>query len=433
MNVRGRWLAVIGGLGMLAAAGGCSGSSDEGGTPSSGGSAGVGATGGGGGTGGQGGAAGAAGSSGAGSCTPGAKQCVGSTPRTCSSSGAWESGSACADQACVDGACIGVCSPDAVRCSGDVAQKCDVGGQWVTTVACTNQACVNGACTGSCTPGAKQCSGSTPQTCSSSGAWESGSACANQACVNGECTGSCAPGAKQCAGNMPQTCSSSGTWESGSACAGATPTCYAGACVSQPSCADPGQGRTDCGSGGNESCCTSRLVKGGTFYRGYTEPPGSTGYKTKDYPATVADFRLDEYEVTVGRFRKFVEAWVDGWRPVAGAGKHTHLNGGLGLVNGGAGGGNEPGWDASWSSELAQSTVDWDTNLACYSGYETWTPSAGGNENRPINCASWYELQAFCIWDGGFLPSETEWHYAASGGSEQRKYPWGNTDPGANA
>jgi sulfatase modifying factor 1 len=34
---------------------------------------------------------------------------------------------------------------------------------------------------------------------------------------------------------------------------------------------------------------------------------------------------------------------------------------------------------------------------------------------------------AFCIWDGGFLPSEAEWNYAATGGSEQRVYPW--SDP----
>jgi formylglycine-generating enzyme required for sulfatase activity len=31
------------------------------------------------------------------------------------------------------------------------------------------------------------------------------------------------------------------------------------------------------------------------------------------------------------------------------------------------------------------------------------------------------------------LPSEAEWNYAASGGSEQRIFPWGAWEPGGNA
>lgn len=41
-----------------------------------------------------------------------------------------------------------------------------------------------------------------------------------------------------------------------------------------------------------------------------------------------------------------------------------------------------------------------------------------------MNCLNWYEASAFCIWDGGFLPTEAEWIVAAVGGNDHRAYPW---------
>jgi formylglycine-generating enzyme required for sulfatase activity len=195
-------------------------------------------------------------------------------------------------------------------------------------------------------------------------------------------------------------------------------------------CAPGGDGLTNCG-GGAESCCTTLLVTGGTFSRSYDGV--TSGLTDPQYVATVADFRLDKYEITVGRFRKFVDAVVGGWAPAASSGKHTHVNGGNGLAA--SGGGYEPGWDPFWSPYVPTTKAGWDSadSLGCYPGNQTWTPAPGANEKLPISCANWYQAAAFCIWDGGFLPSEAEWNYAASGGSEQRVYPWGAAVPGADA
>ena len=187
---------------------------------------------------------------------------------------------------------------------------------------------------------------------------------------------------------------------------------------------------TGCGAS-HESCCTSLAVTGGTYDRTYTN--SGAGPTMEADPATVSGFRLDKYEVTVGRFRQFVSAWNGGagYTPEAGSGKHTHLNGGQGLANSGSAGAYEPGWVTSDDGNVAPT----DANLACTqpsAGYATWTSSAGPNESLPINCVSWWEASAFCIWDGGFLPSEAEWEYAAAGGSQQLEYPWGTAAPGTS-
>ena len=285
------------------------------------------------------------------------------------------------------------------------------------------------ACTGSCTPckpSATQCSGDGAlETCGSNGQWAAAVACTNQTCVSGACAGVCGPGQVNCDGLQPQTCAGSGQWQNeGAACSGTTAFCVDAGCTAPPpSCAPGGPGMNDCGASG-ESCCTSPEVRGGTYFRTYANSgSGPTG---KANPATVSGLRLDKYLVTVGRFRQFVSAWNSGagYLPPGGAGKHTHLHGGNGLSA--TGGGYEPGWATSDNGSVSPTS----SNLSCDAGYSTWTDSAGIGENLPINCLNWWESYAFCIWDGGFLPSESEWEFASAGGSQQREYPWGTTAPG---
>ena len=168
-----------------------------------------------------------------------------------------------------------------------------------------------------------------------------------------------------------------------------------------------------CGPSGTSSCCDSSVVAGGTFYRSY-DVLGDASSGNMSNPATISDLRLDRFEVTVGRFRAFVNSGpaTQANTPAAGAGART-----LNSIP------NQGGWNPSWNMYLAADGSSLSTALNCGSA-ATWTPVAGSNENLPINCVTWYEADAFCAWDGGFLPTDAEWNYAASGGSEQRVYAW---------
>jgi sulfatase modifying factor 1 len=164
-------------------------------------------------------------------------------------------------------------------------------------------------------------------------------------------------------------------------CPAATPSCDQGLCVEPPSCLAGGIGLTNCGPS-IESCCTSQVVAGGTFYRSYD----AVTFTDQSNPATVSSFRLDKYEVTVGRFRQFANAVVGGWMPSPGGGKHTYLNGGQGLADVSSPGTFETGWESAWDGDLGCRVLDcWNKELfGRGSNYATWTPSPGGSENRPV-------------------------------------------------
>jgi formylglycine-generating enzyme len=169
---------------------------------------------------------------------------------------------------------------------------------------------------------------------------------------------------------------------------------------------------------GSTTCCESPLVPAGSYLQGRSTAGtdkfdmGSDQNELPEHTSTISAFYLNNFEVSVGRFRRFVDAYTG--PPAANAGAHPTIA--------------NSGWDPAWNSQLAADTAALKTNVNC-SIAPNWTDTPGANEEAPMNCISWYEAFAFCAWDGGRLPTEAEWEYAAAGGDENRLYPWGAAPP----
>ena len=170
------------------------------------------------------------------------------------------------------------------------------------------------------------------------------------------------------------------------------------------------------------SCCESVQVPGGAFQLGRCGSGSAScsdaydGY-TSDVPehdATLSAFALDRFEVTVGRFRRFVERY-DGTPPADGAGAHPLIAG--------------SGWQSAWDDRLPASRDALLAHLQCPTNDQfeaTWTDTPGTHELYAVNCVTWYDAFAFCAWEGKRLPTNAEWEYVAAGGEENRLFPWGS-------
>ncbi|NPD47282.1 SUMF1/EgtB/PvdO family nonheme iron enzyme [Lentimicrobium sp. S6] len=134
------------------------------------------------------------------------------------------------------------------------------------------------------------------------------------------------------------------------------------------------------------------FVKGGTFEMGAVDTNTShiPYCEMPIHKVTVSDFYIGKYEVTVGEFKKFIDA--TGYITDAEKADSCYV------------------WDEGWKKKQG---ITWE--------YDTFGNKISSSDyNHPVFNVSWFDAKAYCEWVGGRLPTEAEWEYAARGGIKSK-------------
>ena len=156
------------------------------------------------------------------------------------------------------------------------------------------------------------------------------------------------------------------------------------------------------------------VLPGGTFLMGTDDHDGfPEDHEGPARAVTVASFAIDAYAVTNAQFAAFIDA--TGYRTDA----------------------EKFGWTYVFAkfvpAELRKrcprpQQAPWWCGVPAAYWRAPEHPGRGIEErwDHPVVHVSWHDAAAYCRWVGRRLPTEAEWEYAARGGLEQARYPWGD-------